>query len=257
MAAFFGEYGDASGLSSEGGITEVSLRDAWEAEARNWVAWARKPGHDSYWQFHRDRFLQLLPPPSGLTLDLGCGEGRFPRDLKARGYTVIAVDGSPTLIEHAREADPDGDYRVADAAHLPLADASVPLVTALLSLHDMDDMEGAIAEAARVLVTGGRLCAAVVHPINSGGKFASSSPDAEFVMRESYFEQRRYADAVERDGLRMTFTSRHRPLEACFEALETAGLGVERLVEVADTTDPPGDRWQRIPLFLHFRAVKP
>jgi len=138
----------------------LSLRDAWEAEARNWVAWARKPGHDSYWQFHRDRFLQLLPPPSGLALDLGCGEGRFPRDLKARGYKVIAVDGSPTLIKHAREADPDGDYRVADAAHLPLADASVQLGTALLSLHDMDDMddmEGAIAQAARVLVTCGRL----------------------------------------------------------------------------------------------------
>ena len=132
----------------------MSLRDAWEEEARNWVAWARAPGHDSYWRFHRDRFLELLPAPSGLTLDLGCGEGRFPRDLKARGYEVIGVDASKTLIEHARLADPDGDYRVADAAKLPFADASVQLVTALLSLHDMDDMDGAIAEAARVLVPG-------------------------------------------------------------------------------------------------------
>ena len=235
----------------------MSLRDAWEAEARNWVAWAREPGHDSYWQFHRDRFLELLPSPSGVTLDLGCGEGRFPRDLKARGYSVIAVDGSPTMIEHAREADPGGDYRVADAAHLPFADAAVHVVTALLSLHDMDDMEGAIAETGRVLIARGRLCAAVVHPINSGGKFVSSAADAEFVMRDSYFEQRPYADAVERDGLRMTFTSRHRPLEAYVAALESVGLLVERLVEVADSTDPPGDRWQRIPLFLHFRAVKP
>jgi hypothetical protein len=32
---------------------------------------------------------------------------------------------------------------------------------------------------------------------------------------------------------------------------------VEHLVEVPDDTDPPGDRWQRIPLFLHFRALKP
>ncbi len=234
----------------------MSLRDAWEAEARNWVAWARTPGHDSYWQFHRDRFLQLLPPPNGLTLDIGCGEGRFPSDLKERGHEVIGVDASPTLIEHAREADPGGDYRLADAAHLPLADASVQLVTALLSLHDMDDMEGAVAEAARVLVPGGRLCAAVVHPIKSGGKFESSAADAAFIIRDAYFEQRRYSDAIERDGLRMTFTSRHRPLEAYFAALESAGLLVERLMEVADTTEPPGDRWQRIPLFVHFRAVK-
>ncbi|CAN5501774.1 class I SAM-dependent methyltransferase [soil metagenome] len=235
----------------------MSLRDAGEAEAPNWVAWARVPGHDSYWQYHRDRFLQLLPEASGLTLDIGCGEGRLPRDLKAREYQVMGVDASPTLIEHARAADPEGDYRVADAAKLPLAGASVQLVTALLSLHDMDDMEGALREAARVLVPGGRLCAAVVHPINSGGTFESSAPDAPFVMRQSYFEQRRYADTVERDGLRMTFTSRHRPLEAYVAALEAAGLHLERLVEVADTTDAPGDRWQRIPLFLHFRAVKP
>jgi SAM-dependent methyltransferase len=220
------------------------------------VAWARAPGHDSYWRFHRDRFLELLPASSDLTLDLGCGEGRFPRDLKAAGYEVIGIDASPTLIEHARAADPDGDYRVADAAQLPFADASVQLVTALLSLHDMDDMPGAIAEAARVLVPEGRLCAAVVHPINSGGKFESSTPDAAFIIRESYFAEREYADAVERDGLSMTFTSHHRPMEAYFDALENAGLLVERLVEVPDTTYPPGDRWQRIPLFLHLRAVK-
>jgi SAM-dependent methyltransferase len=235
----------------------MSLRDAWEAEARNWVAWARAPGHDTYWQFHRDRFLQLLPPPPGPVLDLGCGEGRFPRDLKARGYQVVGVDASPTLIEHARAADPAGDYRVADAASVPFADASVPLVTAMLSLHDMDDMEGAVAEAVRVLAPGGRFCVAVVHPINSGGHFASSAADAPFIMRDSYFEKRRYSDTVERAGLRMTFTSLHRPLEAYVAAFGSAGLTVERLVEVADTTDPPGDRWQRIPLFLHLRAVKP
>lgn len=235
----------------------LSLRDAWEAEARDWVAWARTPGHDSYWRFHRDRFLRLLPAPTRLTLDLGCGEGRFPRDLKARGYEVVGVDASPTLIEHAREGDPESEYHLTDAAGLPLADGSVQLVTAFMSLHDMDDMEGAIEEAARVLMPGGRLCAAVVHPINSGGKFASSAADAAFVMRESYFQQRRYADTVERDGLRMTFTSRHRPLEEYFAALESAGLLVERLVEIADTTVPPGDRWQRIPLFVHLRAVRP
>lgn len=56
----------------------MGLREAWESEAANWVAWARKPGHDSYWTFHRDAFLELLPAPRGLTLDIGCGEGRLP-----------------------------------------------------------------------------------------------------------------------------------------------------------------------------------
>lgn len=232
----------------------MTLRDAWETEARSWIAWARKPGHDSYWRFHRDRFLLLLPPAPRRALDVGCGEGRLPRDLKARGYRVIAIDASATLVEHAREADPDGDYRIADGASLPLPDGSVELVTAFMSLHDMDDLNGAIKEAARVLHPNGHLCIAIVHPLNSAGRFESRTLDAPFVIRESYFEDRRYADTVERDGLRMTFTSCHRPLQSYFDALEAVGLTVERLVEVPDETDPPGDRWQRLPLFLHIRA---
>jgi len=234
----------------------MTLRDAWEAEAENWVAWARRPGHDSYWQFHRDRFLDLLPPPGGLLLDVGCGEGRLPRDLKARGYEVIGIDASPTLIAHATEADPGGDYRVADGAAVPLPDASVAIVTAFMTLHDIDDADGAVSEIARVLAPAGRACVAVVHPINSAGRFETRTPDAPFVIRESYFEDRRYVDRVERDGLEMTFSSVHRPLEALVAAFEAAGLLIERLVEIPDTTDAPGDRWRRIPLFLHLRALK-
>lgn len=234
----------------------MTLRDAWEAEAQNWLAWAREPGHDTYWRFHRDQFLRLLPPPPAMLLDVGCGEGRLARDLKAAGYGVVGVDGSSTLIGHAREADPDGDYRVADAAALPVADASFDIVTAFMSLQDVDDLQGSVREIARGLRTGGRACLAVVHPINSAGKFEDRTSTARFIVRDSYFETRRYSDTVERDGLRMTFTSFHRPLQAYANALEEAGLLIERLVEVPDSTDPPGDRWQRMPLFLHLRVRK-
>jgi SAM-dependent methyltransferase len=234
-----------------------SLREAWEAEAEHWVAWSRAPGHDSYWQFHRDRFLGILPPPAGLTVDVGCGEGRLPRDLSQRGYRVIGCDASETLIRYAREADPGGDYRVSDAASLPFATGSADLVTAFMSLHDMDDMEAAIREAARVLVSGGRLCAAIVHPINSAGRFSSRTRDAPFAISDSYIEVRRYSDAVERDGLEMTFSSIHRPLQAYFDAFRVAGFLLEQLSELTDDTAARGDRWQRIPLFLHLRAVKP
>src|SRR5690242_15898143 len=90
------------------------MRDEWDAHAESWIAWARKPGHDSYWQFHRDVFRELLPSPSGHALDVGCGEGRLPRDLKSWGYSVVGIDGSPTMIRAAQEADPDGAYQVAD-----------------------------------------------------------------------------------------------------------------------------------------------
>jgi hypothetical protein len=58
----------------------------------------------------------------------------------------------------------------------------------------------------------------------------------------------------------MTFVSEHRPIQAYVDALADAGLVVERLRETdvpePAITRPRGRRWQRIPLFLHVRAVK-
>jgi hypothetical protein len=53
---------------------------------------------------------------------------------KARGYAVTAIDGSPTLIEHAREADPGAIIGTQTQRNLPVSDASVELVTAFMSL---------------------------------------------------------------------------------------------------------------------------
>jgi len=47
----------------------------WEREARNWIAWARTPGPDSYWEYSPS-FFQIVPPPGRATLEIGCGEGR-------------------------------------------------------------------------------------------------------------------------------------------------------------------------------------
>ena len=231
----------------------MTLRDAWEAEARRWIAWRDNRDTTATGVFIGTGF-SCSSRRRHVARSMSGAARAGSRDLKVRGYRVIAIDGSATLIEHARKADPEGDYRIADGASLPLPDGSVELVTAFMSLHDMDDLTGAIAEAARVLTANGHLCMAIVHPLNSAGTFESRTPDAPFVIRGSYFEGRQYADTVERDGLRMTFTSRHRPLQSYFDALETVGMAVERLVEVPDETDPPGHRWQRLPLFLHIRA---
>ena len=236
----------------------MTLRANWDAQARQWIAWARAPGHDSYWRFHRDQFLALLPPPGRRTLDIGCGEGRLPRDLKERGHHVIGIDASPTLVAAAHALDPGMDIRVADAAALPLGDSSVDLAIAFMSLQDIDDMPKAVREVARVLEPGGRFCFAIVHPINSAGRFEHRAADAPFVIGGDYLQPFYRSDPVERDGLAVTFHSQHRPLETYFRALEEAGLAVEALREppVPDHgfVSDASRRWQRIPLFLHIRA---
>src|SRR5262249_18057390 len=96
VATIFVRRGSSADIGSDYPATRADfapmLRQAWERHAEDWIRWAREPGHDSYWLFHRDRFLELVPPPGNLTLDLGCGEGRLSRDLAARGHRILGID---------------------------------------------------------------------------------------------------------------------------------------------------------------------
>ena len=157
------------------------------------------------------------------------------------------------MIEAARAQSQELEFVRADAAELPFPDGAVDLVIAFMSLMDIDDMQGAIREAARVLEPGGRFVVAVVHPINSGHELDREHPEGRLVMTENYFDRRRYRDEPERGGLRMTFESMHWTFQDYFDALLAAGFSIEALREVGAPGHP---RWSRYPLFLHFRAVR-
>jgi len=238
------------------------MDEHWEEHAEEWTAWARTPDHDSFWHFNGEAFMSLLPPDSQRTLDLGCGEGRLTRELKRLGHSVVGIDAAPSLIRLAQAEDPEDKYLVADAAQLPFADGSFEVVVAFMSLMDVDDLPGAVTESARVLQPGGRFAMAVTHPINDAGRFESQEPDARFVIDGTYFGKRRWEDRVERDGLRMHFLGWAYPLEAYAAALEQNGLLIEAIREPAPSAAlarrlPGYDRWRRVPLFLHLRAVRP
>src|ERR1700678_476742 len=93
-----------------------SLGDGWNTRADEWIAYASVPGVDSYWRFHRDVFLEHIPAPRRLTIDVGCGEGRESRDLRAMGHQVLAAALSPA-IARATATSPTGPVPaiVADA----------------------------------------------------------------------------------------------------------------------------------------------
>jgi ubiquinone/menaquinone biosynthesis C-methylase UbiE len=239
---------------------ELLLSEAWNQESERWAKWAREPGHDSYWRFHRDQFMQLVPPPGILTVDIGCGEGRVARDLKLLGHRVVGVDVCPGLVKLAQESDPQGEYLLANAAAIPLDSNYADVAIAFMSPQDIDDIDSAFAEASRILIPGGHLVLAIVHPINSSGRFTNEDEDSEFVIAGSYLDEFRYSDNLTRDGLEMTFHSQHRPLERYSRALEKSGFLMEAIREhpVPDGADHSlrTRRWRRLPLFMHIRALK-
>ena len=174
---------------------------------------------------------------------------------------MTAVDAAPTLLAAAAAAQTDGRYLLADAADLPFEDASFDLVVAYNSLMDVQDMPGAVREAARVLQPDGHLCVCVTHPLADAGRFAERRGDAAFVIEGSYLESRRFEGRFEHDGLEMTFRGWTYPLEDYSRALEAVDLRIEALREPplpAEQAErhPDESRWRRLPMFLMFRATR-
>ena len=134
------------------------MDDGWDRSAEAWIAavgergdWGRKHVLDPVMleRASARRFERAL--------DVGCGEGRFCRMLRARSIPVVGIDPTEALLTVARSRDPGGDYQVARAERLPFADASFDLVVSYLTLIDIPDFRQGLAEMARVLAPGGIL----------------------------------------------------------------------------------------------------
>lgn len=239
------------------------MRQGWEAEAQNWVQFARTPGHDhAHDETNLPALLDLLPGPGRATLDVACGEGRLSRHLQSLGHQVVGIDASPTMVRFATGHASAAPVLLGDATGLPFCNDAFDLAVAYMCLHDIDDMVRAMAEIARVLARSGRLCAAIPHPVSTAGSFQGRDADAVFVISGSYLQAAPLRMVADRDGVRLTFHSEHRPLESYARALEASGLLIEAIREVKPPDhlaggDPAARRWQRIPLFLHLRAIKP
>jgi len=110
----------------------------------------------------RDVLARLALAGDETVLDAGCGTGRVTVALLERlpRGRVVAVDGSPSMIEEARRRLPSGrvEFRVADLAELVL-DAPVDHVLSTATFHWVPDHERLFARMFETLRPGGRLVA--------------------------------------------------------------------------------------------------
>ena len=148
--------------------------DAWNAAAHDWAHRIRE-GMGGRVHLHDASIYELLPPPRGLTVDVGCGEGRLTRELSQRGYDVVGVDASTALVDEARSVDPSGRYEVASIDALPFADGDVELAVCVNVLPHVHDLQAAAVELARVLAPGGTFLIGTIHPVAQAGTYAEES----------------------------------------------------------------------------------
>ena len=155
-------------------------------------------------------------------LDVGCGSGFLARALARHDVETYSLDPSPQAIMEARRLVPGARACVGVAEHLPFADGSIPAAIFLNSLHHVPRMDEALAEAARVVGSGGTII--VVEPLTQGSLFrAFLQIEDETMVREA--AQRAVQDAVANGALRLTVSEdyeRHDAFTGLDQFLERA-----------------------------------
>lgn len=92
-------------------------------------------------------------------LDMACGSGLAIELARLRGAVGAGIDASPRLVAVAIDRNPASDIRVGDMEALPWDDGSFDVVTSFRGVWGTTP--GAVGEAHRVLVPGGRLAITV------------------------------------------------------------------------------------------------
>lgn len=107
-----------------------------------------------------EQLQQRLPLSIGMiVLEIGVGGGYYAGPLSQFVHRYIGLDVQAGMVKRLRQRHP-GAHLVpvqGDAMQLPLADGSVDIVIAVTVLGEVPSAERAIAEARRVLRSGGLL----------------------------------------------------------------------------------------------------
>lgn len=114
----------------------------------------------SIWYEHWHRYAVMATIVAGRSvLDAACGEGYGSYLLAASAAHVIGVDIAASAVAHAREryARPNLAFVAGSVAQLPLATASMDVITSFETIEHLREQQAMLAEFRRVLAPGGVL----------------------------------------------------------------------------------------------------
>lgn len=125
--------------------------DAWGHSANDWAYL-----YEHYAIDVMIAIFQKIGVAEGVhVLDVACGSGFVMRHAEAAGARTAGIDAAATLIEIARDRNPDSDLRHGSMFELPWRDETFDAVMSINGIWG--GCEAALDEAGRVLRPGGRI----------------------------------------------------------------------------------------------------
>ena len=120
---------------------------------------------------HR-HIMDMVQTEKGRALDIGCGSGRLLVDLHQRGFQVLGVDYSSSMIQGSKnyfknqESLRNPGFAVNDIENLAFKDKTFDLVVAAGVVEYLPDDKKSISEIFRVLRPGGTIIISVRNKLN-------------------------------------------------------------------------------------------
>jgi len=112
----------------------------------------------------RRRAIMRVAEPRGTCLDIGCGDGRYCRELLTRGggdYVGLDINWASLKNAKATNSNPKAGFIVADARCLPIRSESIDFALATEALEHIENYVAVIDEIRRVIKRRGELVVTV------------------------------------------------------------------------------------------------
>lgn len=216
--------------------------------------------------------LQISAKSTGSFLDLGCGQGVFARHLPP-GIDYVGLDSSSSLIKDAKKQTREKNrlFILADVTKkpLPLEKTDFDYGAFILSLQNMEDGKGALANAGLHLKKGGLLLLVLNHPCFRIPRQSSWEIDPKANLQ--YRRMNSYMSSLKipiqthpgKKGDSSTTFSFHHPLSQYMSWLSSAGFVIQAMQEWCSDKTSEGGRARienrarkEFPLFLALLCQK-
>ena len=247
------------------------VQTTWDRVAHWYDGWVGQRGSRYHRRIAIPAVLDLLDPqPGEEILDVGAGQGVLATYIADCGARYTGVDASRRLIAAARKRHGRlGHFLLGDAVTLRSVlgptSGGYDAAVFLLSLQDMDPLDGAIQSVADVLKPSSRIVILLTHPAfrqpRHSGWGRDETRKLTFRRVDAYLTSMSVPMKSIAGG--PPTVSFHRPVSSYVNALADARFLVDAMVELPDLASAEQPRRasrgignRDIPLFLAIRAAR-
>lgn len=257
-----------------------SVKTSWGSVA-TWYDKLLENGEDTYQDKvilpNLSRIIDLHNSKDKTILDLACGQGFWSRLYAKAGFKVIASDISSELISIAKSKTKEEnlkiDFHVSSADDISfLKDDSVDFISIILAIQNIENINGVMSEAQRVLKKGGKMIIVLNHPAFRIPKKSfwdfDNSNNIQYRRLDEYMSESRekidMTPGIKYEKEKKYTVSFHRPLQIYFKTLSKNNFAVSRLEEwISHKSSQEGPKSmaedkarKEFPMFMCLEAIK-